>query len=400
MNMWRQKGKFKISRRRILLVALLIVACIFAIFHLEYLNQIIVVATIVGLFISYLQLSSSKETRTKTQDTEENPLTSDTTPPAINQPSQETHARIASTQLLKNEPAPVGRASGQVVTKPLHAISSFYNPEDIFHFNQKLLKASDFYGRKSAIMTLLDRTRKRNSTSIVGPGLIGKSWLVEYLHLVAKRDIGPNVCLGLIDARSASCSSIEGFIEQAVLKLDGSLDPQHAHSDLAFLEKTVEKLMKNNRHPILCIDKFEGFSNRKAFDLSFFTQLRAIAQKGLVLVTVSKVPLIDIIGDYGRTSGLFNIIEQITLKPFTQEEAEEFVAAKNKHAGFTLEEQRALLFYGQTEKEQWLPIRLQLAGKELLSDKIYHIASYQPEDRTYWQHFKQSIDDKYRGIGG
>ena len=202
-------------------------------------------------------------------------------------------------------------------------------------------------------MTLLDRTRKRNSTSIVGPGLIGKSWLVEYLHLVAKRDIGPNVCLGLVDVSSASCSSIEGFTEQAVLKLDGSLDPQHAHSELAFLEKTVEKLTKDNRRPILCIDKFEGFSNRKAFDLSFFTQLRAIAQKGLVLVTVSKLPLIDIIGDYGSTSGLFNIIEQITLQPFTKDEATEFVTAKSEDAGFTLEEQKALLHFGKTEKEQW-----------------------------------------------
>ncbi len=136
--------------------------------------------------------------------------------------------------------------------------------------------------------------------------------------------------------------------------------------------------------------------------MHFFTSLRAIAQVGLVLVITSRAPLIDIVGDYGKTSGFFNIFEQITLDPFSAKEAEEFARAKSIQAGFNENEQVHLLKYGQIGEQQWLPLRLQLVGKMLLGDKILFTREdshyYRPDDPNYWEEFEKRMEEKYRGV--
>src|SRR5207247_7760650 len=132
------------------------------------------------------------------------------------------------------------------------------------------------------------------------------------------------------------------------------------------------------------------------------TALRAMTQNGLCLVVASKIPLIDFIGDYGKTSGFFNVFEQLKVRPFNIKEAERFVQSKGIQAGLTEQERKHLLQYGQQGGEYW-PIRLQLVGKMLLEDKILAAREqdqdyYHPDNPLYWQEFEHRLEETYGGV--
>jgi len=269
-------------------------------------------------------------------------------------------------------------------------------PNSCFLFNEPLTDLNEFYGRKREQTILLTRTRNRASTSIVGPRRIGKTWLVEYLRLVAPAKLGSRFHIGYLDATLPSSATSAGFTAKALEQLGiSTFRNNHAHS-MTDLEEGVRALRQINHIPILCIDEFEGFTRKQDFDLEFFTNLRAITQIGLSLVVISKQPIIDIVSNRARTSPFFNIFEQLMLKPFQYEEAQKFVHAKGIQAGFTDYEQHLLLQYGQIGKQQWSPIRLQLVGKMLLEDKNQQI--YSPGNLDYWQEFEQRLEETYRAV--
>jgi transcriptional regulator with XRE-family HTH domain len=285
--------------------------------------------------------------------------------------------------------------------QPLHqSPSNPARPDAIFFFNMNLPRASELYGRASERETLLTRAYNTASTSIVGPRRMGKTWLMEYLMLAAKTELGAHFRVGYLDATLSGCATIAGFTARAARALGVPLVPERVQQGLAALEEVVESLKMQDQRAVLCIDEFEGFRNRQEFDLNFFSGLRAIAQIGLVLVAASKRPLIDIVGEYGNTSGFFNIFEQLTLEPFSAEEAEAFIKAKGTLAGFTDQEQDALLKYGQKDEGQWPPVRLQLVGTLLWEEKTLAEGPhrYRPDDPGYWQGFEQRLEDKYRGV--
>ena len=97
---------------------------------------------------------------------------------------------------------------------------------------------------------------------------------------------------------------------------------------------------------------------------------------GLVLVTASKRPLKELIDEdlTGQTSPLFNMVQQMPLLPFTEQEAREFVSDKSDMAGFTEKESdfffnQSLLYKSNGGTPYWPPLRLQLVGQMLLDDK-------------------------------
>lgn len=272
----------------------------------------------------------------------------------------------------------------------------------VFQFSVQLNSARDFYGRAGERETLLNRTYHKEATSIVGPRRIGKTWLIRYLSLVAPKKLGSRFRIGYVDATMPGCATVAGFTSKVLKELGVSHAQDSATLGLITLEQAIEELKAKGQIPIVCIDEFDHFDNRQVFDLHFFTGLRALAYAGLGMVIASKNPLIDVVGDYGKTSGFFNIFEQLTLEPFTAEEAEEFIQAKSAQAGFTAQEQKWLLKYGQATEGEWPPIRLQLVGKMLLDDIIlsgkegrHH---YRPDDPNYWQRFEHRLEEKYRGV--
>jgi serine/threonine protein kinase len=275
-------------------------------------------------------------------------------------------------------------------------------PDSVFLFNQPLLDPKEFYGRIRERTTLLNRTRNGASTSIVGPRRIGKTWLMSYLKLVAQKELGTRYLIGYLDATTARCTTLAGFTASAIEALSLQRRLLSYDEGLVLLEQVVQELISRNQVPVLCIDEFEGFSNRQVFDLHFFSALRAMTQNGLCLLVSSKRPLIDIVGDIGKTSGFFNVFEQIKMKHFTIKDAERFAQYKATQAEFTDQERKRLLQYGQQNGEFW-PLRLQLVGKTLLEDKILAALEqdqdyYRPDDPEYWQEFERRLEETYRGV--
>lgn len=273
----------------------------------------------------------------------------------------------------------------------------------IFLFNvDRLPSADELFGRTRECSILLKRTRQGASTSIVGPRRIGKTWLIDYLTLVAPTELGTRFRIARLSTRMPNCKTVTDFTIKALEALNY---PHITHLpnniDLETLKNFVEELNTKNIIPVLCIDEFEGFFNHQAFDCLFFANLRYIAQNGLVLIITSKDPLVKLVAARCKTSTFFNIFDQITLKSFTANEAEQFLEKKKRQAGFTDDEYDRLLKYGEKKQQQWPPSLLQLVGAMLLEDKTLAEAErpdyYRPNDLNYWEDFEKRLEERYQG---
>ncbi len=295
---------------------------------------------------------------------------------------QSQHSNLPTT-MVKTESGPL-----QLPPSPRGAFSPQpgLSPDQAFPYNQPLKSTKEFFGRTREVQTLLDRTRKGSSTSIVGESGIGKTWLMSYFQLIVRAELGSNFRIGYLVATSSQCSTVATFTASALQALGVPFTTNGSDAwGLVLLEKAVRELKSLNQTPILCIDEFHGFGGKRGFDLRFFDNLRAITYSGLVLIVASKLPLVDIVvgtvDQSASTSPFFNIFTQMKLKPFNAKEAEEFVRAKAKQVDLNDRECAFLLNYAaiysndtgvyETDREkQWPPARLQLAGQLLLQDKL------------------------------
>jgi hypothetical protein len=280
--------------------------------------------------------------------------------------------------------------------------------KSVFLFNEPHLpRLEDFFGRERERTLLLDRTHQGGSTSIVGPRRIGKTWLIDFLKLSISMEVDTAFQIAKLDGTKPDCRTETEFTVQALeaLGVSSAFLTDQQHLGLGRLEQYVKDMKSRKITPILCIDEFEGFFHHQAFDCDFYAGLRYIAQnEGLILVIASKRPLIDLIGERCETSGFFNIFHQLNLKPFSLEEAEDFAKVKSAQAEFTNNERTYLLKYGREENGTqvgWLPMRLQLAGKMLLTDKKLARGGkshyYRPHDAVYWKAFEEQLEETYRG---
>jgi len=290
------------------------------------------------------------------------------------------------------------RESVQIeIIEPVPFLAPPTDASTVFLFNEHLPHPREFYGRKLECEALIHRVRSRAATSIVGPRRIGKTWLLEYLVHIAPTRLGPQYRVGYVDATLPGNETVSGFTNSTLEQLGIRITPGDAHLNLGVLLDAVDRLRKNNLTPILCIDEFEGLNNREEFKQVFFTGLRAVCQRGLGLVTVSKTTLFDIVGDDGYTSGFFNIFDTYTLTAFDSKEARGFVQAKGDQANLTKRERSYLLNYSRLQdQQQWLPLRLQLTGKMLLEDKGE--SSLRSNDVDYWLDFKDRLEKRYRAV--
>lgn len=274
-----------------------------------------------------------------------------------------------------------------------------------FHYNEMLEDASEYFGRAREKMTLLDRASKGESTSLVGPRRIGKSWLMKYLKLVAAARIGSHVRVGYLDLTAPSCATLSGFTIEAMKALHLALPDriESGGSSLMELERGVKELQSRDLVPILCLDEFENVNKLDAYPGIVLEHLRAITQVGLGLVVSTRKPLIEMVDASLQTSPFFNVCQQVILKPFERRDAESFTQSKSDQSGFTSQERDYMLQLAR-EKEQdaWFPLRLQLVGMTLQEDKVLamqeHPDFYRPHDPAYWQEFEARIDEIYRAV--
>jgi DNA-binding XRE family transcriptional regulator len=274
------------------------------------------------------------------------------------------------------------------------------NTQYAFFFNiPRPPEPKEFFGREQDCHTLLDRASKGGCTSLVGPRRIGKTWLIHHFIQIVPSSLGLQFRTAYINATQASCETESGFVKNVMRELGVAPLPQE-NVNLAQLEQLVIDLGKERQHVVLCIDEFEVFADPQSFPDAFFAGLRAMnsLEIGLVLITASKMPLKDVIGDRGKGSGFFNIFEERQLKPFHLREAQAFIRVKSIEAGFSQQEQAIFLKYAK-ENDAWPPLRLQLAGKLLQDDKIQAQKDpehyYRVDESDYLQYFEQQLNITY-----
>ena len=299
--------------------------------------------------------------------------------------------------------------SSVTLSKTAIVQSQAHSFADIFHFNEtQLPDPGEFYGREYERLTLLTRTGKRNSTAIVGDYRTGKSWLMQYLQQRVSSQSETKVRVGKFSATHPQSHTPAGFVKRALEVLDMAGHKTGAHvTPLERLALAARELKGFGIIPVLCIDEFAGILDKEGFGKEFIMGLRAIAEdEGLVLVTASKQSLHQIIENMtGETSPLFNIMPEISLKPFTEAEARVFVSEKSQQAAFSKNEQALFLEYAaiarDNEKPCWPPLRLQLVGQMLLAEKrraAEERRTYTCNDPVFQEEFKIRLEEQYKAV--
>ncbi|HEX7735989.1 MAG TPA: AAA family ATPase [Ktedonobacteraceae bacterium] len=281
----------------------------------------------------------------------------------------------------------------------------------IFHFDETQLPSpAEFFGREYERGTLLTRISARSSTAIIGDYRIGKSWLLQYLiqSIPTHPQLGPRVHIGRLSATHPQSATLAGFVTRAleVLNVPSDYRASTRGTPMERLANAVRNLKQLGIIPVLCIDEFAGLIGKPDFEKNFIIGLRAIAEDdGLVLITASRHPLHVILHHLtGDTSPLFNIMQELTLKGFNEPEARHFVEQKSRLAGLTQEEQRFFLacaLVAQADGTQsWPPLRLQLVGQTLLTEKqnTHNQHAYNVKDPVFQSAFKQRVEEAYQAV--
>lgn len=214
-----------------------------------------------------------------------------------------------------------------------------------------------FSGRKELLRQLFEDLSQGCSRSLVGEAQVGKS---SILQMICK--LGPE----RLDLPPKT------FIY---------LDMSHAYNEQDFLDGLCDTLgiqccrgMALNRalhgkRYILCLDEIDNMARAEHFTGDERTQLRALADgadRPLTLVTASQKPLRDLFPDSpSRTSPLADICRQIDVKPFTWNEARQFLIdrLKGTDVSFSPCQIEELL-----KKSSCHPARLQQLAAELYRD--------------------------------
>jgi transcriptional regulator with XRE-family HTH domain len=266
-----------------------------------------------------------------------------------------------------------------------------------FLLNEPPSTPEDFYGREHERYRLLERTRKKAATSIIGPRLIGKTWLLHYLKLIAPEQLGTHFLIGYLDASSLIEASVLTFTEEALRQL--KLPLPNIVRGLVDLRQAIHALPPGCV-PVLCIDKFESIvSNHTAFTLDFYKGLRSLTQL-MMLIVITRRSLFDTFSDLNPlqddlTSPFSNIFDPLTLRPFNQKETTLFIEKKSKAARLGPAEQRYFWEYGKAKEQGWSPVLLQSIGKVLMEDS----AHYNTKDPAYQMYFEQHFREIQRGLG-
>jgi hypothetical protein len=135
---------------------------------------------------------------------------------------------------------------------------------------------------------------------------------------------------------------------------------------LASLSERIGNWKAQGNRMVLCLDEFEELTRHpREFSSDFFLDLRAIAQKGMILVTGSHRMLSNLVSSTNPVSPFFNIFAVVRVGPFSDKDAEDFVTRERPNVPkFTEMEKRAILDFAKGH-----PLVLQIACFHVLEGK-------------------------------
>jgi len=265
---------------------------------------------------------------------------------------------------------------GNVVIAPLPETPRESGLEEPFNNPYYQLTAvrnpQEFVGRIRPIRYLYTALANRQSVSLVGPQLIGKSSLLQCaVHPTMQArfnlDLSRHIFVYL-DLREYLHKTSEDFLDtvrQSIITQSRNLAGLDLHAEGSSEDKfsrVLEQIGDQGFFPVLLLDAFDNIIRNKHFDPEFFAFLRAQATIGKVsYVTASVAPLYEVCPRAIADSPFFNIFYNYSLGPLELEEARELITQPAENAGLPFTE----------EETEWI---LKIAGRHpFFIQRVSHI---------------------------
>jgi len=230
-----------------------------------------------------------------------------------------------------------------------------------FVWRDGITRAEDFFDRDKEQHTLRDYLRKRQNCQIVGPRRIGKTSLLRQIERIAP-EWNSTAVVAYMDLQDARCFTLSGWLKRISQQFKW---PAVAQS-MADVAESVEAMLANGVHPVLCLDEFEEMTTRRAeFTGDVLKALRACGQQGMSVITASKKPLSQLTEPDDLSSSFYNTFPTLRLGAFSKVDASDFVTVHRSGVPqFTPEEKEAIPDFAKGH-----PLALQVACFHVLEAK-------------------------------
>ena len=210
--------------------------------------------------------------------------------------------------------------------------------------------------------------RARGNCQIVGPSRMGRTSLLLCIQCKAPSWI-PSASVAYMNTLSPFCHKLTGWLGSAAGQWGWARPPL----GLPEFAAGLERMRREGKFAILCIDEFEGLRRRpQEFTRDFFETLRACSQGGshgnMSIITASQEDLNQLSkkDDYLQMAPLAGLFTKITLDRFSAQDASAFVAVRREEVTpFSLDEQAVIL--GLADRH---PFALQIACFHVLEARV------------------------------
>jgi serine/threonine protein kinase len=223
--------------------------------------------------------------------------------------------------------------------------SSRRNP----YLNRVMIKdPREFFGREPEIQKVFARLDAAHpqSISIVGERRIGKSSLLNFIYNRSNRRRHMTQCndtlFMYLDFQQDTEFTITKFVDFVFAAIDfemgGAYSCVNRPRDLAQMKAVFQELMGLGKRIVILMDEFEVITNNPNFDSDFFSFLRAMANSYKVAyVTSSGQELQRLCHNQDISdSPFFNIFSNLSLRPFTRDEALLLISTPARREGVEL----------------------------------------------------------------
>jgi len=261
----------------------------------------------------------------------------------------------ANKSLYRDKPSLVGPPPQHIASNPFGKQGRITDPKE-------------FFDRTDLLHKLFELLEKGSNCSLVGESEIGKS---SILSMVCKW------------GSERLQLSPDAFIY---------LNMQIIHNEEQFFQALCDELKIETRRGyelaralqgkryILCIDEIEKMTSQEHFTGNERSELRGLAEGSdspFTLVIASRSPLNELFPDSdGMTSPLYNICRRLDVKPFSHDEARDFLKHRLRGTGVSFTDSQIDQLLKNSECH---PARLQNAAAELYDAKLYDAELYDAE---------------------
>lgn len=267
---------------------------------------------------------------------------------------------------------------------------SFYNP---YSRLTPVDVSEEFIGRTQLLRRLYSALANRQSISLVGPRLIGKSSVLRCLARPEMQarfgvDLSHTIFIHL-DLREFLRKTSEEFFRDVTRRIiaqssgvPGLPLQVEDRSEEAF-SSILEQIVGRGFFPVLVFDAFDRVGHNKHFDPEFFAFLGAQVTMGKVAyVTASNASLTE--RNYRDIAGspFFNIFHMYTLGPLEPEEARDLIRIPARKIGIEFSEEEIAEIIHLTGRH---PFFIRRVCSILLEEKRLHIDNDKEID---WQHVR------------